>query len=297
MCTDRGGCFEHRIALPLAHLGRIGHDTSFGNGVSASLLDELSARSDSVLIAKFVTDEADTAAWESIARSPKRPALMVYDVDDSYYHVSDIYTGDRSVYAKPETVPNSERVMRAADLITTTTPELASVYEHLGTPIAVLPNAVADEILDWQLRTPPKVFTVGYQGSPSHLYDMQYWVGAFDAFMDAAPRARWHWFGLHDPKCWPTHRQKVTPWINSAEQFHRSLNGRFHVGVAPLHPGRTGFLASTPAQWKDALIELYRDPGKAETMGMHARDLEATRVMSRVVHKWETAYREALCLK
>jgi glycosyltransferase involved in cell wall biosynthesis len=208
------------------------------------------------------------------------------------------------------------------------------VYEHLGTPIAVLPNAVADEILTWQLRTPPKVFTVGYQGSPSHLYDMQYWVGAFDAFMDAAPRARWHWFGLHDPKCWPTHRQKVTPWINSAEQFHRSLNGRFHVGVAPLHPGlefnryksglkaqvygalgrptvasdvsyyrdtiqhgRTGFIVSSPAQWKEALVELYRDPGKAETMGMHARDLEATRVMSRVVHKWETAYREALCLK
>jgi glycosyltransferase involved in cell wall biosynthesis len=257
---------------------------------------------------------------------------MVYDVDDSYYHVSDIYTGDRSVYAKPETVAFSERVMRAADLITTTTPELAELYAHLGVPIVVLPNAVADEVLDWHLRTPPKRFTVGYQGSPSHLLDMQYWVSAFDGFMASRPQAQWHWFGINDPKCWPAHRQKVTPWINSPEAFHKSLDGRFHVGVAPLHPGLefnryksglkaqvyaalgrptiasdtpyyravidegvTGWTVREASEWGTLLRHLADDPFQAEVMGMHARDLEATRTMSKVVHRWEQAYEEALC--
>jgi glycosyltransferase involved in cell wall biosynthesis len=330
MTTDRGGCFEHRIALPLAHLGRRGHETTYGNGVSAAVLNELAARPDSVLIAKFVTEDAAVDAWEQIAAAPRRPALMVYDVDDSYYHVGEIYTGDRSVYAKPETIARSERMMRAADLVTCTTLSLAALYSPLGTPVAVLPNAVADEILDWQVRTPPRRFTVGYQGSPSHLHDMQYWVGAFDAFMGATD-ARWHWFGIHDPQCWPKDRQRVTQWTNDPEEFHRSLNGKFHVGVAPLHPeltfnsyksglkaqvyaalgrptvasdfsfyadvirhGETGFLAGSAQEWTDALMELYRDPHTATVMGMNARELESTRTMSKVVHRWEDAYREAL---
>lgn len=330
--TDRGGCFEHRIALPLAHLGRRGHDTSYGDGVSADLLNELAARGDSVLLGKFLTADADVAAWEQIAQAPRRPALMVYDLDDSYWDVTDIYTGERSVYAKPETVGNSERVMRAADLITVTTPQLAELVARKlpGVRTAVLPNAVADEVLDWQIRTPPRRFTIGYQGSPSHLLDMQYWIGAFDNVMRCTD-ALWHWFGIHDPKCWPPHRQKVTGWTNSPEAFHRSLNGKFHVGVAPLHPeltfnryksglkaqvyaalgrptvasdfpfyrdtivtGVTGFIAATPLDWFEALEHLYRYPNQAVTMGMAARELEATRTMSKVVHRWEDAYQEVL---
>jgi hypothetical protein len=332
MSTDRGGCFEHRIALPLAHLGRRGHDTTYANGVAAVTLNELAGRGDSVLIAKFVTEEEPVAAWERIAAAPagRRPALMVYDVDDSYYHVGQIFTGDRSVYNDPAVIARSERMMRAADLVTCTTTEVAALYAPLGTPTAVLPNAVADELLDWQVRTPPKRFTIGYQGSPSHLHDMQYWVPSFDRVMRSTG-AMWHWFGINDPKCWPDQRQKITPWNNSPEAFHRSMNGRFHVGVAPLHPdlefnryksglkaqvygalGRptvasdfpfyrdvirdceTGYLCETSTEWSDALCHLYRDPHAATVMGMNARELESTRTMSKIVHMWVDAYERHL---
>ena len=329
MTTDRGGCFEHRIALPLAHLGRRGHDTSYGNGAPATVLNELANRPDSVLIGKFITAPQDVAGWQAIAQAPKRPALMVYDCDDSYWDVQQIAGGERSVYAIEENLRGSEAVMRAADLITCTTPTLAArIQEKIpGVPVVVLPNCVADEILDWHVRTPPRKFTIGFQGSPSHLQDMQYWLPAFDTVMKSRPGVMWHWFGLHDPKCWPPHRQRCTPWENSPEQFHRSLNGKFHVGVAPLHPhlpfnryksglkaqvygalgrptiasdypyygdviehGTTGYLCEYPADWEYYLKWLIDDPRKAEKMGEAARELESTRTMSKRVHLWEDAY-------
>jgi glycosyltransferase involved in cell wall biosynthesis len=58
--------------------------------------------------------------------------------------------------------------------------------------------------------------------------------------------------------------------------------------------GETGFLAGSAQEWTDALMELYRDPHTATVMGMNARELESTRTMSKVVHRWEDAYREAL---
>lgn len=328
--TDRGGCFEHRIALPLAHLGRRGHDTSYSSGVSAELLNELSQRDDSVLILKFVTEEAAVRAIEEIAVAPRRPALLVYDVDDSYYHVGQIYAGQHSVYNDPEAVARAERVMRAVDLVTCSTPAVAALYAPLGTPTMVLPNAVADELLDWQIRTPPRRFTIGFQGSPSHLQDVQHWIEPFAKFMQTTD-AMWHWFGPKDPECWPARRQKSTPWIDSPEAFHRALNGKFHVGVAPLHPGIpfnryksglkaqvygalgrptiasgidfyqdviasgvTGFLADTEDDWYCMLKMLHNNPGLAVAMGMRARELESTRTMSKVIHRWVDAYEGAM---
>lgn len=328
--TDRGGCFEHRIALPLAHLGRIGHDTSYSSGVSAELLNELSGRDDSVLVLKFVTEEEAVRRIEDISVAPRRPALLVYDVDDSYYHVGQIHAGQHSVYNDPANVARAERVMRAVDLITCSTPAVAALYAPLGTPTVVLPNAVADELLDWQIRTPPRRFTVGFQGSPSHLQDVQYWIKPFARFM-ASTDAMWHWFGPEDPQCWPAARQKSTPWINNPEAFHRALNGKFHAGVAPLHPqipfnryksglkaqvygalgrptiasrvdfyedviveGVTGFLCDWSGDWVHALMEFYRDRVKAAAMGMRARELEATRTMSKVIHRWVDAYEGAI---
>lgn len=328
--TDRGGCFEHRIALPLAHLGRRGHDTSYSRGVSAELLNELSGRDDSVLVVKFVTEETAVRAIEEIAVAPRRPALLVYDVDDSYYHVGQIYAGQHSVYNDPEAVARAERVMRAVDLLTCSTPAVAALYAPLGTPTVVLPNAVADELLDWQVRTPPKRFTVGFQGSPSHLQDVQYWIDPLARFMHSTD-AMWHWFGPKDPQCWPASRQKSTPWIDSPEAFHRVMNGKFHVGVAPLHPGipfnryksglkaqvygalgrptiasdvdfyrdvivdnETGILAGGANEWAWALNHTYLDRGWTAAMGMRARELESTRTMSKVVHRWADAYEGAM---
>lgn len=327
---NRDGCFEHRIALPLAHLGRLGHDTSFGDGASAALLDELSSQSDSVLLGKFITDDHAVTAWETIARNPRRPALMVYDVDDAYEFVDQVHGGDRSVYADPAARARAARVMRAADLITCSTPALAELYAGLNRTV-VLPNAIADEVFEWAARTPPLRFTVGFQGSPSHLQDMQWALPALDAFMHRRPHARWHWFGMTDPQCWPAQRQRCTPWEDSPERFYRSMLGRFHVGVAPLAPGiefnrfksglkaqvyaalriptvasdteffrdtvdsgRTGILCSTWGQWTDALTYLCDDPTAATVMGMHAYDAEHKRRMSVVAPHWERAYREAL---
>jgi glycosyltransferase involved in cell wall biosynthesis len=326
---NRDGCFEHRIALPLAHLGRLGHDTSYGDGASAALLDELSAEPDSVLLGKFITDEHAVQSWEKIAANRRRPALMVYDVDDSYYHVAQVHGGDRSVYADPAAVARSERVMRAADLITCSTPALAELYAPLGRTV-VLPNAVADEVFAWGARTPPGKFTVGFQGSPSHLQDFQYWLPALDDFMGATD-ARWHWFGLADAHCWPPYRQRCTQWIDSPEDFYRAMRGRFHVGVAPIHPGvefnryksglkaqvyaalripvvasdteyfrevvtpgRTGILCSTGDAWTEALLYLHEHPDEATAMGMHAYDAEYKRRMSVVAPMWWRAYWKAM---
>jgi glycosyltransferase involved in cell wall biosynthesis len=333
---NRDGCFEHRIALPLAHLGRLDHDTSYGDGAGAALLDELSAEPDSVLIGKFLTDEYAVSAWEKISSNPRRPRLMVYDVDDAYQFVSQVHGGDRSVYAHPDTILRSQRVMRAADLITCSTPALAELYEDLA-PTVVLPNAIPDEVFEWGARTPPAAFTVGFQGSPSHLQDFQYWLPAYDDFMRGAVRtdgthaARWHWFGMTDPRCWPAHRQRCTPWEDTPEKFYRGMLGKFHVGVAPLHPGlefnayksglkaqvyaalrvpvvasdteffrdvvgngRTGILCDTRAAWTDSLMYLYESPGDAAAMGMRAYDAEYRRRMSAVAPLWEQAYRKAM---
>lgn len=324
--TDRGGCFWFRIQQPLDALGRLfGHDTSYGDGAPPEVLNEAD-----VLIGKFLTGTREVSTWLQIARAPRRP-LLVYDVDDSYYHVEDIHMGSRSVYSNPLYLARAEQVITAADLVTCSTPAVAELYSKLNKNCIVLPNAVPTWLPEQPERGAPAHFTIGYQCSPSHQDDMQYWAASFYRFLRRHPDARIHFIGPDDPQGFPKFQTVSTPWVNDPIDFHLGLNGAMTVGIAPLKPnltfnlyksgikaqtyqalgipaivsdatyyrdtvvnGRTGFIVKSHGAWYQALEHFYEHPESWALMGAAGRELERSRSMDKIAHLYDTAYRKAI---
>lgn len=284
--TDRGGCWWFRVFLPLDTYARTYQvETSYGAGVPPGLLDELSDRSDpGVLIAKFLQAPVNVEVWEQIARAPRRP-LLVYDVDDSYYHVEDMHAGEHSVYANPEVVRRAERVMRVCDVVTCSTPAVANLYERVNRNTVVLPNSVPQSLFSYGSEARPERFTVGYQSSPSHLHDIQYATPALVAFLTRHRDARVHFYGPTDPvevvKPVRPDQVETTAWVDDLDRFHRRLANSMHVGIAPIEPGRqfNAYKSGVKAQTYAALgiptiasdTSYYRDVIRDGQTGLIAR--------------------------
>lgn len=343
--TDRGGCWWFRVFLPLDTYARTYQvETSYGDGVPRELLDELSDRSDpGVLVAKFLQSAgpgrdvetglltpSNVEFWEQIARAPRRP-LLVYDVDDSYYHVSDMYAGEHSVYADPEVVRRAERVMRACDVVTCSTPAVASLYERVNRNVVVLPNSVPESLLSLATDRRPPGFTIGYQCSPSHLHDIQWVTPALVAFLTRHRDARVHFYGPTEDvqvvKPVRPEQVQTTRWIDNLYRFHKVMSGAYHVGIAPIVPGRafnayksgvkaqtygalgipsitgdttyyrdvvrdgvTGFIARSPREFAARLEQLHKSPELLADMGQQAQLAESKRTIERRIDLWHKVY-------
>ena len=244
---DKGGCMFYRLRVPLMALRDHGHDTSWGTGVDLGDLDDRA-----VLVAQLLNGPEDLEFWEAVAAAPRRP-LLVYEVDDDLFTMDGVITSEVSLgkpllWAEEATQERVKRFMQLADLVTVTTPHLASLYAPYARRVAVLPNSVPDWVFDLP-RAEPERFTVGWALSRSHMLDAAAAAEPMARFFHRAPNARMHWIGQdqlvhvgpdgiqHKGSGWVDPRRETCEgWVGSVPEYLHALPGKMSVAIAPLGP-------------------------------------------------------------
>ena len=259
-------------------------------------------------------------------RRLRRPGTkLVYDVDDNLFAVDQRNSDAFALYNRPETLDGLRTAARLCDLITVTTPELATVMEHeCGVPTAVLPNCISDPMFDVERQRWDRV-RIGWAGGAGHDTDMATIVTPMRRFLDRHPEVDLHFIGHDYRRMMKRERVYYSTWQQPIERYWAALD--FDIGIAPLArntfnqsksglkcaeysalgipcvatdappyrnviiDGVTGFLITRPDQWVSRLAELTADPELRERMGAAAREhVRANFSMGRHWRNWEVAY-------
>lgn len=323
LTVDRGGCFHYRIRQPLAALRNLGHWTSWGAGIDAGTWE----RAD-VVIGQYLHYPATVEWW--CAQAARRQRLFVWEADDDIWGVTSI-TGHGNAYDDSATVPRMEQAIRAAHLVTVTTPQLADQYRRFNDYVVVLPNSVPDWLPDHPMPAVEDAFTIGYSASPSHQEDLQWFAPTLAAVMRRTG-ARLRLYGPSSrpvgvPSAWAI---ETVPWARQVADYLRSLS--MDIGIAPLAPmpfnhGKSGIkaleylaigvepvvsdwpqyrdilgpvpelgtLCQTQAQWIDALWRAAgRRRGADADLVRERRQWARQWTQSKTIPLWENAYQAGL---
>lgn len=322
-----GACHWYRIREPLRALAGLGHVTEFGELFDDSVVN----RSDTILT-HILHDEQGTQAWEWLAEAKQH--RLVYDIDDNIWE----YPADTE-HREYWTIERRARVeanLCRSHLITTPSRQLADyliLRLHIEpTRIEVLPNYVPSWLLDIK-RTVPDTFTVGWQGAPQRLHqiDLDVIQTELFLFLDKCKDARLLFFGqpgaLEGAGSFAS-RVEFVPWTPVVPEYYRSLH-RMSIGIAPLRRSlftdskssvraveyhalgipavysnvpayrgwvqhrETGYLISIVQEWRKQLIKLYRSPGLVEDMSNVARHWAGNWTIEGNAYKWEQAYQRS----
>lgn len=319
--ADMAGCAWYRIILPLGQLRHAGLAETSWHG----RLDEKDWESD-ILIAQRSCMEGPTSILQRMARSGSKRPFIVYELDDDLLAVAADNPAS-ATYHNPEIRANIIANMRIADLITVSTEPLAERVAKYNPRVAVLPNCVPGDLLNWQPGRYTDRVTVGWQGSPTHTRD---WKAAaepvrrwFSRARDAGHKVEMHTMGGVPPtfpEVWP-HRH--TDWEKDIARYYLRLD--WHLALAPLADttfntsksdirvveagalgfpvvasdvpayrdsvihGETGYLVHKPGDWGVALDALL-DPAHREWMAGNARRAAQARSIETNAHRWLEAY-------
>ena len=322
--ADHSGCGWYRLVLPLGELRAAGHETRWGRRMTEQDMEQAD-----VIICQRTCLPAPSLRYQELANKRGRDYLLVYEVDDDLLAI-DSHNPAARVFADPEVRAAIIHNARAADLVTVSTEPLAEVMRRYNSNVAVLPNAVPSDMLAWRTGRHDNLFTVGWQGGPTHDRDWQ---------VAAEPIKRWfvanrdrHPIEMHTVGSVPDHFPDVYPhrhsdWNPDIARYYRTLD--WHVALAPLAPTRfnrsksslraleaamlgfpviasnveaygqfvrhgvTGYLVDRASDWDRYLTELLNDPDAREAMGAAARNLAQHHTIEAAAHLWEKAYGSA----
>lgn len=322
-----GACHWYRIREPLRALAGLGHVTEFGELFDDSVVN----RSDTI-VTHILHDEQGTQAWEWLADGGQH--RLVYDIDDNIWEYPE--GTDHREYWSVERRAQVETNLRRSHLITTPSRQLADYLilrlKIEPNRIAVLPNYIPSWVLDIK-RTVPNIFTVGWQGAPQRLHqiDLDVIQTELFLFLDKCPDARLLFFGqpqqLQGGGTFAD-RIEFVPWTPVVPDYYRSLH-RMTIGIAPLRRSlftdskssvraveyhalgipaiyssvpayrgwvqhrETGYLVPIVQEWRKQLIKLYRSPELVEDMSMAARLYANRWTIEGNAHLWESAYQSS----
>lgn len=152
------GCFKWRGAIPAKYLSRRGHTVQIlsGNPTSHEAPDVMM-----FFRAHFVE------AVKMVEFCKKNNIRVVFDTDDAL----DLVPRENLNYAvlQPR-LPVYDFMLRAADVVTTTTETLATYLRGWNRNVVVLPNSVDPE--EWAPPPSHEGLRVGWTGSPTHFEDL-----------------------------------------------------------------------------------------------------------------------------
>ncbi len=156
------GCWMARIKRPLNELEKLGHHVDYLSK------GDIAFEKNDIVIFNNLFKLPQNETIDLVAYAKSKNVKIVYDTDDAQDEVP-VHNLSHN-RAKP--LLESFNIMtEAADLITTTTPELA---KHLcvkgNKPIKVLPNCLDPK--DFPPRMRSKKLRIGFCGSTSHIVDI-----------------------------------------------------------------------------------------------------------------------------
>jgi hypothetical protein len=235
IATDSAGCWHYRLHLPLSYLDPKDFE------VIISPPDER-AESGDILIGQRIAGHND--AWRQMCEDER--LLAVYDLDDDLLNIDPENAAPYSIYA-PIAAGTADNI-KAANVVTVSTPKLAEKIRGLNPNVVVLPNCLHPH---WLRRLPQlqMPFTVGWAGSMFHGQDMDGLPQQLAAFHGAHPNTQWHFCGAdYSGGAVP---RRASPF-QTMSQYEMALD--FSVGMA--------ILKKTPFNDKKSWIKVLEYAGK-----------------------------------
>jgi len=314
---DESGCGFYRVKLPLGELAANGHDVTLrlGSDVKPSELADYP-----LVVGQRMDKHGALPHW----RRARATSKLVYEIDDDVFNVDVTNWMAYGTFSRADTQDAVAHAAEVADLVTVTTESLAAVMRRHNDNVAVLPNCVPGELLEWERPRRDEV-TVGWAGGASHGMDIGMVAQPIRRFLDRTPKAKLHLVGTdYRDTIQRAGRVRFTSWDPDPRGYYRNLD--FDIGLAPLTDtvfnrskspiktleyaavgipvvasdvgpysefvvdGVTGFLCRRPGEWSRRLDELANDQALREEMGRKAREHAAQFTIQRNWHRWAQAY-------
>lgn len=311
-------CAWYRCHVPGMELLRRGHDVVLYEDVHS-----VAGRDSDVLV---VQATVHPELLKEIARLRALGRLTVYDMDDDPFALHPDNPGQH-FWGRPDVQEMLIQMLRAVDVVTTTTPELAETLQRFNRNVVVLPNQLPSE--HWPKERLPikdeRSLVVGWAGSTSHAPDL--WE-IHDILLQLLERfsnlevqlagARPEWFRSLHP------RMKFLQPVR-IEQYAKLISG-FDIALAPLidsrfnraksdlkvveygmlglpvvasktpaygrflRNGDNGFLAGSSKDWLQRITALVEDRELRDRLGGSLRRAAQNRVIERHIGRWENVY-------
>jgi len=158
LTETKSGCYKWRGAIPAKYLRRRGHQVQiYSDGSPAYQAPDV-----------MVFYRAHFAEGIKLAEWCKRNGIrVVFDTDDALDLVPPENLNYKSVR---ERLPIYDFLIKVADVVTTTTENLAAHLRKSNPNVVVVPNSVDPE--EWSVRPRRDHVRVGWTGSPTHFADL-----------------------------------------------------------------------------------------------------------------------------
>lgn len=316
---DASGCGWYRMTMPLAELGRHGHDVRLVLGSDVKAED---AAPWPLIVGQRIDKHDALPLW----RRFRARSRLVYEIDDDVFNIERVNWQAYGVYSRRDVLDAVAHCAETAGLVTVTTEPLAQVMRNYSGNVAILPNHIPGWVCDHP-RPRRERPVVGWQGGASHGADMGLVATSLRRFLDRFPGWDVHLLGTDYRPTVKHEHARFTPWINVGEDsagYYGAID--FDIGLAPLVPsvfsrsksaikaleyaalgipviasdvepyrdfvlhGVTGFLVRYDHEWLKYLGELAADAGLREEMGSKAREVAREFVIEDGWKLWEAAY-------
>lgn len=310
-------CSWYRAYVPGAELRKLGYDVSLVPLRNWSLCDQ----ADAILFERT----SKSVTLEDLLRYKELGKRIVYDIDDNIWNLNPANPAF-PYFARESTRRNIVESIRAADVVTVTTPELAHVVSKYNEKILVIPNCLPYEY--WNIEPAGgDQLTVGWAGGNSHWKDLSVIAGVVEQILDEFPEVEVALAGMRAYPFADHPRIRRLKTVNMEE--YPALLTNFDIGLAPLTDdsfnacksdlkfleyaalglpvvaskvpayehsishGENGFLARNPKDWLKHLRRLITDEELRKSIGAAARSFAESRFISKNIGLWI----EALGLK
>jgi len=231
-------------------------------------------------------------------------AKLVIDLDDD---IDNIHPDHPEYEGLKEKLPMRERMVKIADHVVVATEHIAKGIRHLNPNITVIPNAIDPKI--WDVKRKKRnndIIRIGWMSSGSHFVDSPIIEDIMQELLKEYPNLEFHVAGMVKDYIkgdrWVHHEGTVG--YDEFPQFYEDLG--IDIAIAPLKDipfnhsksnikfleasmleipivasdistyncikhGKTGYLASSPEQFKKYLKFLIENPDKRKEIGQNAK--------------------------
>lgn len=274
-----------------------------------------------------VTDQADTlvfqrtsslAALQDIERY-KTEKRIVYDLDDNVWNLNPASPAF-GYYNRPRILINIEHALRLADVVTTSTKELAERLLRHNKNVVVIPNYLPDRYWNVEKRETVRL-TIGWAGSVTHWDDLRMISKVVEQVLDEFPDVE---LALAGMDAYPFRHSRIKKLEPVKLEEYPELLAQFDIGLAPLADdsfnecksdlkfleyaavgipviasrvaaysgsisnGVNGFLAKNHKDWLTYLRRLIEDQALRKSIGSKAKEFAESRLISKNIRHWES---------
>jgi glycosyltransferase involved in cell wall biosynthesis len=162
----KSGCHFYRVFLPSLYLKESGYEIGYAtHNYDQKRLELMIKDADVVSLSRSYKDLDCIKSIISICKNNKKK--IAYDLDDDIWNIID---ENPAICSKKNLEECGKLLLENADVVTTTTQDLANVLKKFNKNVVVIPNAIDKEVFK-NCEKKLKIPTVVYSGSASHWKD------------------------------------------------------------------------------------------------------------------------------